>query len=142
MAAVDLENLRNGIDRNNHTYGPDDFGAWIPMGKPVTYTLPEPTVLREIRVVFDSDLERVTVPGGECEQLHSMQLQCGTRFPANAPAHDIAQRILCGSTNASRVGNRVSHRLQFPTLPASEIRYETRERRAPHGAETLVYRCF
>ena len=71
--AVDLENLRNGIDRNNHTYGPDDFGAWIPMGKPVTYTLPEPTVLREIRVVFDSDLERVTVPGGECEQLHSMR---------------------------------------------------------------------
>ncbi len=72
-AAVDLENLRNGIDRNNHTYGPQDNGAYIRLGTPVTYTLSAPTHVKEARLVFDSDLERRTLPGDECERLHGMR---------------------------------------------------------------------
>lgn len=90
--AVQLENLRNGIDRNNHTYGPEDFGAWIPVGEPVVYTLPQPTELKEVRVVFDSDLERLTIPGGDCERLHSMRCNVEPdspqmHLPKTLPSH-------------------------------------------------------
>ena len=71
--AADLENLRNGIDRNNHTYGPQDNGALLPLHTPVTYTLPSPSLVREVRLVFDSDLERLTIPGNDCERLHGMR---------------------------------------------------------------------
>lgn len=72
-AANDLENLRNGMDRNNHLYGPQDNGAYIRLGTPVVYGFDTPTFVNEARIVFDSDLERTTLPGDACERLHGMR---------------------------------------------------------------------
>ena len=68
-----LDNLRNGIDRTNHTYGPDDQGAFLPIGQAVGYTFAKPQKIGNVHIVFDSDLDRVTVPGDWCERRHSMR---------------------------------------------------------------------
>lgn len=57
-----VENLRNGFDR------PDDDGAdngcCVPFGSDVTYTLTRREHVKELRIIFDSDLDRKTVEGG------------------------------------------------------------------------------
>ena len=65
--------LRDGCDRNNHTYGEDDHSALLPLGKAVTYTFPTPTAVENIHLAFDSDLNRDTLPGDHCEKRHSMR---------------------------------------------------------------------
>ena len=71
--AVGLENLRNGADRNNRTYGDADEGATVPRGAAVTYRLPEAVRPELIHIAFDSDLNRETLPGSEFERYHSMR---------------------------------------------------------------------
>lgn len=68
-----LENLRNGMDRNNHTYGPDENGAWLKLGEPVTYTFGSDEMVENIHLALDSDLDRKTVPGDWCERRHTMR---------------------------------------------------------------------
>ncbi len=68
-----LDNLRNGIDRTNPTYGPDDQGATFPVGQTVGYTFGKPERIENIHIAFDSDLDRVTVGGDDCERRHSMR---------------------------------------------------------------------
>ncbi len=65
--------LRDGIDRNNHTYGEEDHAALLSMGVPVTYTFAAPQKLTNVHLAFDSDLDRVTLPGDWCEKRHSMR---------------------------------------------------------------------
>ena len=65
--------LRDGIDRNNHTYGEEDHSAMLPLGRPVTYTFSVPTEISNIHLAFDSDLDRETLPGDSCERRHSMR---------------------------------------------------------------------
>lgn len=57
------DNLRNGIDRNNHTYGEGENGAYLPLGKPVTYVFEDAAELKNIHLALDSDLDRKTIPG-------------------------------------------------------------------------------
>lgn len=68
-----LDVLRDGIDRNNHTYGEDDHSVTLTLGKPVTYTFAIPTELHNIHIALDSDLDRRTLPGDDCERRHSMR---------------------------------------------------------------------
>ena len=68
-----LDNLRNGIDRNNHTYGEEDFRVTLPLGKAVTYTFPTPVKLENIHLQFDSDLDRDTLPGNFIDRQRSMR---------------------------------------------------------------------
>ena len=65
--------LRDGIDRNNHTYGEEDHSALLPLGKPVTYTFPSPTAIENIHIAFDPDLNCETIPGDWCERRHTMR---------------------------------------------------------------------
>ncbi|MBQ8371009.1 MAG: FAD-dependent oxidoreductase [Clostridia bacterium] len=67
------ENLRNGIDRTNHTYGDGDMGVTIPLGEAVGYTFGTSAAVTQVHIVFDSDLDRVTLPGDWCEKRHSMR---------------------------------------------------------------------
>ncbi len=67
------ENLRNGADRNNHTYKTAENGATVPLGKAVTYRLREPMRPALIHLAFDSDLDRNTLQGSEFARYHSMQ---------------------------------------------------------------------
>lgn len=60
--APDAEVLRNGVDRPTDDGG--DNGCFVPIGGEITYTLSEPTLIKEARIVFDSDLNRETVKGG------------------------------------------------------------------------------
>ena len=62
-AAPDAENLRNGLDR---PIGDDDNGAVLGKGEAVTYVFREPAEISHIRIIFDSDLDRETLP--ECER--------------------------------------------------------------------------
>ena len=76
-----LENLRSGADRNNHTYGSEDEGAFIAAGTTVKYEFEAKTV-ENIHIAFDSDLDRVTLPGDKCERRHSMRANVFPDSPA------------------------------------------------------------
>lgn len=76
-----LHVLRDGIDRNNHTYGEDDHSVLLTLGSPVTYTFAEPAALANIHLAFDSDLDRKTLPGDGCEQRHSMRANRTAQSP-------------------------------------------------------------
>ena len=69
----DLSNLRNGIDRNNHTYGEGEQGAFIKLGSFVKYRLNKAEYVESVRIIFDSDLDRLTLPGDDCERTHTMR---------------------------------------------------------------------
>jgi hypothetical protein len=86
-----LDNLRSGIDRTNHTYGPEDQGAFFPLGQPVGYTFAEPQKIENIHIVFDSDLDRTTVPGDWCERRHSMRANIVPESPTLAMPTTLAK---------------------------------------------------
>ena len=43
------------------------------IGASVEYHMDIPTEVSRVRVVFDSDLDRVTLPGDKCERTHNMR---------------------------------------------------------------------
>ncbi|MBQ4354872.1 MAG: FAD-dependent oxidoreductase [Clostridia bacterium] len=83
-APDNLDNLRNGIDRNNHTYGEEDYRVTLPLGKTVTYTFASPVSLSRVHLQFDTDLNRETLPGDGCERRHSMR---ANRTPDSPTLH-------------------------------------------------------
>lgn len=68
-----LEHLRNGIDRNNHTYGDEDYRVMLPLGSAVTYTFQSPVQLTNVHLQFDTDLDRDTLPGNYIDRQRSMR---------------------------------------------------------------------
>lgn len=58
----DAENLRNGYDR---PIGDDDNGWYAACGACAEYRFSAPQKLSEVRIVFDSDLNRQTLPEAE-----------------------------------------------------------------------------
>ena len=67
------ENLRNGIDRNNSIYGEEEQGIFCKLNDKITYSFNTPQYVEIAHIVFDSDLDRNTLPGDECERYHSMR---------------------------------------------------------------------
>ncbi len=61
-AGADGENLRNGNDR---PIGENDNGYYAAKGESIEYKFGAPTKISEVRVVFDSDLNRKTLPEAE-----------------------------------------------------------------------------
>ncbi len=104
--AEDLDVLRDGIDRNNHTYGEDDHSITLPLGKPVTYTFASPTVLHNIHLAFDSDLDRKTLPGDECERRHSMRANVTPDSPTMCMPKTLVKGYRLTATDAQ--GNAVT----------------------------------
>jgi len=74
--------LRNGEDRPHRIYGTDSAAATnvIPAGGEVSYSFPETRVMR-VHLTFDSDLERVTLPGSDCERKHTMRANVALDAP-------------------------------------------------------------
>ena len=56
------ENLRNGSDR---PIGENDNGYFATLGEGIEYKFAVPTKISEVRIVFDSDLNRETLPEAE-----------------------------------------------------------------------------
>ena len=95
-----LDNLRNGIDRTNHTYGADDQGAFIPVGQAVGYTFAEPQAIENVHIVFDSDLDRATVPGDWCERRHSMRANIVPESPTMTMPKTLAKHYTVSGIRA------------------------------------------
>ncbi len=81
VLAPEAEMHRDGSDRQ------DPFTAG--KGKPITFGLdsPEdtpadaPQFVEKVRIVFDSDLDRITIPGDVCERQHTMRSNVNTTSP-------------------------------------------------------------
>ena len=67
------ECLKNGEDRPNTIYGTHDKGVFVKNGDAVQYKLEKEEKINSIHVVFDSDLDRKTLPGDRVEKYHSMR---------------------------------------------------------------------
>ena len=72
--SVDAEVLRNAQDRAHRIYGNEngEFSYIAEAGEEIRYSF-EPTEVKSAHIVFDSDINRVTLPGSRCEQEHSMR---------------------------------------------------------------------
>lgn len=68
-AAPDAENLRSGLDR---PIDGADNGCVLEKGQSATYWFDQEVELGELRLVFDSDLNRDTLPGGEADLHRNM----------------------------------------------------------------------
>lgn len=66
------EVLRNGADRENAIYGNENGGAWLdaPLGREISYRF-EKAKVDSVHLVFESDLERDTLPGDHCDRIHT-----------------------------------------------------------------------
>lgn len=62
--------LRSGQDRANRIYGTEAHSVKIPNGQTVEYRLEKDTPVQSVHLVFDSDLNRDTLPGDFCERGH------------------------------------------------------------------------
>ncbi len=69
-SAENIENLRNGIDRNHIIYSNADQGCTVELGDKIIYELEKEEYIASARLTFDSDLNRKTVPGDACERYH------------------------------------------------------------------------
>lgn len=69
---ADNSGLCNGEDRANRLYGNDICGTEVDNGRQLVYNQ-KGEYVRAVHVVFDSDLNRETLPGDECERYHSMR---------------------------------------------------------------------
>lgn len=67
------ENLRNGRDRTNRLFGPEDQGVTVPLGEAAGYRFTAPQKIGNVHIALDSDLARVTLPGDDVERRHSMR---------------------------------------------------------------------
>ncbi len=64
--------LRNGQDRPHRIYNTDDAtcGYDAALEESITYRFPKSNI-SSVHIVFDSDLDRKTMPGSPCERTHS-----------------------------------------------------------------------
>ncbi len=69
----DQEFLKDGRDRPNLLYGNLPCGCSAPNGKPLSYRFPSPRSIEAVHITFNSDLDRLTLPGDICERSHSMR---------------------------------------------------------------------
>lgn len=66
------ESIRDGKDRSHIIYGEDYEKTLtaVRFGECIEYSF-EPSIVSSVHIVFDSDLNRITLPGGDCERTHS-----------------------------------------------------------------------
>lgn len=62
--------LRSGQDRANRIYGTEEHCITVTNGQPIEYRLKQKENVKAVHLVFDSDLDRDTLPGDYCERGH------------------------------------------------------------------------
>lgn len=61
--AHNMEALADGEDRQNHIYGDKECGIAVQNGTALVYEFEEPVNINTVHIVFNSDLDRDTLPG-------------------------------------------------------------------------------
>ena len=68
---IDSEVIRNGQDREHQIYTNEKCFSYIAVfGEQISYSFSE-TNVSDVHIVFDSDLNRDTLPGSACERMHT-----------------------------------------------------------------------
>ncbi len=69
---IESEVIRNGQDRQHRLYDTDEtnFAYSASKNEQISYSF-EPSQIESVHIVFDSDINRDTLPGGHCERIHS-----------------------------------------------------------------------
>lgn len=67
------DNLKNAQDRPHELYGSTECGIKITNNTPLEYRFGTEQTVNSIHIVFDSDLNRETLPGNKVERQHSMR---------------------------------------------------------------------
>ena len=67
------DTLKNGEDRKNHVYGNKECGITVENGTVLEYKFDKSEKVKSVHITFDSDLNRETLPGDQCEQYHTMR---------------------------------------------------------------------
>lgn len=63
--------LKDGIDRVNRIYANEKCGITLKNGSAAEYKFSKPEKIKSLHIVFDSDLNRDTIPGDFCERYHA-----------------------------------------------------------------------
>ena len=64
------EKMKNGFDRPHKMYGDLTCGGAVKNGSSVEYQFESPQKIEAIHLTFNSDLNRYTLPGEQCERTH------------------------------------------------------------------------
>ena len=97
------ETLRNGADRDHPSFGEEEQGCRLPLGSDVTYIPEKPTFVSSVRLSFDSDLDRETLPGDRCEQMHGMRANVWSDSPhSHVPKTLVREFVLSGVDESGR----------------------------------------
>lgn len=65
------EELKSGTDRANRIYDTTKCGVSVVNGTALEYRWETPVQVQAAHIVFDSDLDRLTLPGDKCERTHA-----------------------------------------------------------------------
>lgn len=98
--------LNNGQDRPNRIYGNDSCGLESENGTPIEYRLEKPTYISSVHIVFDSDLNRDTLPGDWCERGHVTRANVLLESPQMHPP-----KTLCKAFQLTAVTERGEKKL-------------------------------
>ena len=71
--AKDMVCLKDGADRPNRVYDTETCGVEVENGSVITYKFDSPQMIKSVHIVFDSDLDRETLPGHWVEAQRNMR---------------------------------------------------------------------
>ncbi|MCL2517861.1 MAG: FAD-dependent oxidoreductase [Oscillospiraceae bacterium] len=119
-AAGNIENLRNGIDRNNHTYGDAEQGFMCDLGGFIDYRFNSTMMVNKVRIIFDSDLDRNTLPGDGVERTHTMRASVKNDSPVMCVPKTLVKEYLIEladeNGNMYRFYKETENRKRFVTI--------------------------
>ena len=98
------DSIRDGRDRPHALYGTENGEGTLhaPLGSEITYRFDAQTV-SAVHLVFDSDLDRETLPGSECERKHSTRANRRLDSPVmHMPKTLVRAFTLLGERNGKR----------------------------------------
>lgn len=96
--------IRNGEDRAHRLYGTDEknYAYFASAGEEITYEFDE-SEISSVHIVFCSDLNRETLPGGICEKTHSTRANTLLSSPVMHMPHTLCKEfVLTGSLNGKK----------------------------------------
>lgn len=77
------DRLKDGCDRANRVYGTADCGMEIENGSFLEYRFTQAQEIGALHIVFDSDLDRTTLPGDRVERIHATRANTLLDSPDN-----------------------------------------------------------